>query len=106
MPQVGQDELPGGAVGRLDRGAGLRVDQLGVNEPAGAEVHPVLLLALTPQRGTDVPDAHGLRHPRTPAGFELSAEGRFTATRLARNEHAVDARPGRSKPRSAAHSTR
>ena len=49
MPEVGQDELAGGTVRQSPRGAGLGVDQLGVDEAARAEVHAVLLLALAPQ---------------------------------------------------------
>ena len=72
--------------------ARLGVDQLGVDEAARAEVHPVLLLALAPERDADVADPHRLGHPRAPAFLEPRAEGRLAAAGLARDEHALDAR--------------
>ena len=98
VPEVGQHELARGAVVQLHGGARLGVDQLGVDEAARAEVHAVLLLALAPERHADVADAHRLGDPRAPALLELRAEGRLAAARLARHEHALDARPARSKP--------
>ena len=92
VPQVREHELAGRAVLELERRAGLRVDQLGVDEAARAEVHPVLLLALAPERDADVADAHRLGDPRAPALLELRAERRLAAARLARDEHALDAR--------------
>ena len=59
----------------------------GVDEPARAEVHAVLLLALAPQRHADVADAHRLGHPRAPARLQLGAEGGLAAAGLARDEH-------------------
>src|SRR5262249_5426285 len=94
MPQVRQDELALRAVAQLDGGARLGVDQLGVDEAARAEMHAVLLLALAPERDADVADAHRLGHPRAPARLELRAERRLAAARLARDEHALDARRG------------
>ena len=73
---------------------GLRVDQLGVDEAARAEVHAVLLLALAPERDADVADPHRLGDPRAPALLELRAEGRLAAAGLAGDEHALDARAG------------
>src|SRR4029453_18168136 len=58
MPEMRQHELAGRAVVHRDRSAGLGVDQLGVDEPARTQVHPVLLLALPPERNADVADAH------------------------------------------------
>ena len=49
MAQVGEHELAARAVGELERLGRVGVDQLGVDEAAGAQVHPVLLLALAPQ---------------------------------------------------------
>ena len=60
VPQVREHELAGRAILELECGARLRVDQLGVHEPARAEVHAVLLLALAPERDADVADAHRL----------------------------------------------
>ena len=71
---------------------GLGLDQLGVDEAARAEVHPVLLLALAPERDADVADPHRLGHLRAPALLEPRAEGRLAAARLARDEHPLDAR--------------
>jgi hypothetical protein len=82
------------AVGELDRRAGTRVDELGVHEAPGAEVHPVLRLALAPQGHADVPDPHRLGDPRPPAGFEHAAERGLAAARLAGHEDAADARAG------------
>ena len=48
VAQVREHELARGAVLQLERVPGVGVDQLGMDEPARAEVHPVLLLALTP----------------------------------------------------------
>ena len=58
----------------LDGRAGLGVDQLGVDEAVRAEVHPVLVLALAPQRHADVADPHRLGDPRAPGLLELRAE--------------------------------
>ena len=92
MAQVRKHELPGRAVGRLERRARVRVDQLRVHEPAGAEVHPVLLLALAPERDADVADPHRLRHLRAPALLEPGAKGRLAAAGLSGDEDALDAR--------------
>ena len=56
------------------------------------EMHPVLLLALTPERNPDVADPHGLGDARAPTPLEPRPKRRLTATRLARDEHAFDAR--------------
>ena len=93
MTQVRQHQLAGGAVLHRDRDARLGVDQLRVDEAARAEVHPVLLLALAPERHADVADPHRLGHARAPAMLEHRAEGRLPASRLAGHEHALDARP-------------
>ena len=92
VAEVGEHELAARAVLERDRGARLGVDQLGVHEAACAEVHAVLLLALAPQRGADVADAHRLGDARAPALLELRAEGRLAAARLARHEDAPHAR--------------
>ena len=76
----------------LDRRAGVGVDQLRVHEAAGAEVHAVLLLALTPERGADVADAHRLRHARAPTLLEPSAEGGLASAGLAGDEYALHRR--------------
>ena len=60
MLKVRQHQLPGRAVLHLDAGAGLTFDQLGVHEPAGAQMHPHLLLALSKEGGPDIADPHGL----------------------------------------------
>ena len=49
MAQVREHELAARSVAELPRIAGLGIDQLGVDEPSRAEVHPVLLLALSPE---------------------------------------------------------
>ena len=102
VAQVREHELALGAVLQRDRGAGLRVDQLGVDEAARAEVHPVLRLALAPERDADVADPHRLGDARAPALLEPRAERRLAAAGLARDEHAphggggeVDAALGR-----------
>ena len=92
--EVGEHELARGAVVDLDRLAGCRVDQLGVDEAAGAEVHAVLLLALAPERDADVADPHRLGHARAPAVLELGAEGGLAAAGLAGDEHPLDAGAG------------
>ena len=56
------DELALGAVLERQRLVGLGVDQLDVDVRVAAEVHAGLLLALAPQRGRDVGDAHRLAH--------------------------------------------
>ena len=48
------------------------VDQLGMDEAAGAEVHAVLLLALAPQRRADVADPHRLGDLRPQASSSLA----------------------------------
>src|SRR5918992_2647220 len=92
VAQVGQDELAAGGVVHRERLARGRVDQLGVDEAARAEMHPVLLLALAPERYPDVADPHRLGHQRAPALLELRPEGRLAAARLARHQHPFDAR--------------
>ncbi len=92
VAEMREHELAGGAVLQLERGTRLRIDQLGVDEAARAEVHPVLLLALAPERDADVADAHRLGDPRAPALLELRAERRLAAARLAGDEDALDAR--------------
>src|SRR5262249_55469324 len=54
--------------------------------------HPVLLLALAPERDADVADPHRLGDPRTPALLEHRAERRLAAARLAGDEDPPDAR--------------
>ncbi len=92
MPEMREHELSRGAVLERERGAGLRVHELGMDEPSRAEVHSVLLLALPPERDADVADAHRLRDLRTPSLLELRAKRRLAATGLARDEYALDAR--------------
>ena len=92
MLQMGQHQLTRGTVLQLDGAARLRIDQLGVHEAARAEVHAVLLLALSPERRADVADAHRLRDLRAPALLEPRPEGRLASSRLARDEDASDAR--------------
>ncbi len=58
---------PVGAVRERERVAALGLDQLGMDEAARAEVHPVLLLALPPQRHADVPDPHRLGDAARPS---------------------------------------
>ena len=91
VPEVGEDELAAGAVVEGDRPLRLGVDELGVDEAAGAEVHAVLVLALAPQRDADVADAHGLGDLRAPALLEGGAEGGLAAAGLAGDEDALDA---------------
>ena len=81
--------------------ARLGVDQLRVDEAARAEVHAVLLLALAPERGADVADAHRLGDAGAPALLEPRAERRLAAARLAGDEQAHDARrcAGRGRDR-------
>src|SRR5438067_2271679 len=74
MPEVREDELAARAVAKLERLARLGLDQLDVDEPAGAEVHAVLLLALAEERRPDVADAHRLGDPCAPALLELGAD--------------------------------
>ena len=88
--EVREHELALRAVHHRDRRARRRVDQLGLDELGRAEVHPVLRLALAPERDADVADAHRLGDARAPAGLEPRAEGRLAAARLARHEHAPD----------------
>ena len=71
----------------------LGIDQLGVHEAARPQVHPVLLLALAPERDADVADPHRLGDARAPALFELCAKRRLAAAGLTGHEDALDARP-------------
>jgi hypothetical protein len=64
-----------------------------VDEAARAEVHPVLLLALSPERDADVADAHRLGDLRAPALLQPRPEGGLAASGLACDEHPLDARP-------------
>ena len=90
---------PARAVVQRQRGARLRVDQLRVDEAARAEVHPVLLLALAPERDADVADAHRLGDPARPSP-PRAARGRPARRRPARP------RRGRARRSSRARSTR
>ncbi len=106
VAQVGEHELAAApscirAAARL-----CRVDQLGMHEAAGAEVHAVLVLALAPQRDADVADAHRLGHLRAPALLQLGAERRLAAAGLAGHQHALDARAAQVEAAVGAHSTR
>jgi hypothetical protein len=66
-----------------------------VDEPARAQVHPLLLLALPPERHADVPDSHRLGDPRAPALLERRTEGRLAAAGLAGDEDPLDTRPSK-----------
>jgi hypothetical protein len=89
---VGENELAARTIGELDRLSRIRVDELGVDEIAGAEVHSVLSLALAPERDADVADPHRLGDPRAPALFEARPVRRLAAAGLAGHEHPLDAR--------------
>src|SRR5204862_7409850 len=86
-------ELAGRPIVHFEGIAGLGIDQLGVDEAARAHMHPVLLLALPPERHADVADAHRLGHPCAPAILEPRPEGRLAAAGLAGHEDALDAGP-------------
>ncbi len=83
---------PVASVLECESAAGLGVDQLGVDEAACSQVHPVLLRALSPERRADVPDPHRLGHLCTPAFLELRPEERLAAAGLTGDENALDAR--------------
>ena len=87
-----EHELAGRAVAQLERLARLRIDQLGVDEAARAEVHSRLRLALTPERRADVADSHRLRHAGAPAVLERRSERGLAAAGLAGDEDSPDAR--------------
>ena len=90
---------------RVDRRAGLGVDQLGVDEAAGAEVHPVLCHAL-PHRETPMsptPIASVTRAPQPASNLGRKAGSPPPGSPATRTRATVD--PARSKPRSAATST-
>ena len=104
VAKVCQHELAVGAVVERDGGARLRLDQLGVDEAARAEVHAVLLLALAPERHADVADPHRLGHLRAPALLELGAERGSPppgspATSTRRRSSPRDRRPARRPTR-------
>ena len=82
-PAVEAHELAGRLVLQRQRGAGVRVDQLGMDEAVRAQVHAVLLLALAPQRHVDIADPHRLGHARAPAVLQRGAERRLAAAGLA-----------------------
>ena len=63
-----------------------------MDEAARAEMHPVLLLALAPERDADVADPHRLGHLRAPALLEPRAERGLAAAGLAGDEDTLDAR--------------
>src|SRR5438552_9814915 len=92
MLKMRQHELAGGAVDQLYGGTRLRIDQLGVDKAACAQVHAVLRFALTPKRHADIADAHRLGDPRAPALLELRAKGWFATAGLACHEYPLDAR--------------
>src|SRR3954468_11100444 len=90
--EVAEHELALGAVVHGDGPLRGRVDQLGVDEAAGAEVHAVLVGALAPGRDADAADAQRLGDLRAPAALELRAECGLAAAGLAGHEDALDAR--------------
>ena len=54
-------------------------------------MHPVLLLALAPERDPDVADSHRLGDASSPARLEPRPEGRLAPSRLTGDEHPLDA---------------
>src|SRR6266545_2191978 len=92
MAEVREHELAGRTVMQLEGDARFGIDQLGMDEAARAQVHPVLLHAFAPQRHADVADAHRFGDACPPPLLELRAEGRLAAAGLTRHEHALDAR--------------
>src|SRR5437868_3282029 len=87
---MSQHELAARAVLEREGFFCARVDQLGVDKAARAEVHPVLLFALTPQGHADIADPHRLGDLRTPALLELRAECRLAAAGLAGDQYVLD----------------
>src|SRR4029450_9999923 len=89
---MAEDELAASAVADLERLPALRVDQLGVDEPARAEVHSLLLLAFAPEGGADVADPPRFGHARAPPLPELRPKRRLAPARLARDKDAAHTR--------------
>ncbi len=109
VAEMGEHELAGRAVVERQRRPRVGVDQLRVDEAAGAEMHPVLRFALAPERDADVADPHRLGHPRSPSALlHLRPERRLAAAGLTGDEDPLHGRSSRaaSRPRSPAHSTR
>ena len=92
VDEMGQHEFALGPVGDRLRRAGLRIDQLDMDEAAAAEMHALLFLALAPEGNGDVADAHRLDDARAPGRFELGPHRRLTAAGLARHHHPFHAR--------------
>lgn len=89
--EMRQHQLAHDPVAERQGSARLGVDQLGVEETAGAEVHPVLVLALAPQRDADVADPIA-SVTRAPALFEPGAEAGLATAGLPRDQHPPHAR--------------
>ena len=105
MAEVGEHELAGGAVLEGQRRAGVGVDQLGVDEAAGAECIPSWA-SHSPQSEapmSPMPIASVTFGPSPP---RAAPERRLAAAGLAGDEDALHGGAARSRSRSAAHSTR
>ena len=98
VPEMGEHEFARCVVLDRDPFAGRRVDQLGVDEPARAEMHTVLLLALAPERDPDVSDSHGLGDTCAPALLQPRPQRWLTAARLAGDQDSLDARASQVEP--------
>ncbi len=94
VDEMGQHELAFGAVDDRPRRAGLRIDQLEMDEAAAAKMHALLFLALAPEGNGNVADAHRLDDARAPGRFELGPHRRLPAAGLARHHHPFHARLG------------
>src|ERR1017187_9501391 len=89
-----EDELAGRSLAECHCLAAVGLDQLGVDEAASAEVHPILRLALSHQRRADGADAHRRGDLGSPPVLERRAGRRLTAARLTGDQHALYAGPG------------
>ena len=86
VPQMRKHELALGPVGQRHGRAAHRIDQLGMDEAPGAEMHAALRFAFAPQRHTDVADAHRLADFGAPCRLEPRPHPRLASTRFARDQ--------------------
>ena len=89
-PEMGQHQFAPCAIRHGDRLAAFGIDQFGVDETAGAQMHAALFLAFPPKRDPDIADAHHLGYPGAPSLLQARSQCGFSAARLPPDEQPPD----------------
>src|SRR5690606_1920494 len=90
VSEVGEHQFARRTIFHGNRCSGHRIDQLDMDESPAAEMHTILVLALSPERDGDVADSHRLGYLGAPGLFELRAHRRLATARLARDENPLN----------------